>query len=307
MKRLILVLLWLASPASAEFVLQLPLGATEVYSRIEPDQPPLVPITPFADGKVAQVDAPDRIRRTVWQLGGEQTLKNVSGTILRQLESKGYDVLLDCVAKVCGGFDFRFAIEVVDEPAMRVDLRNFRFITARQTVRDTPAYVTFLISRSPVAVYVQMTEYAPTTPDPVTLAEPSPGDTTQTTDPGLPRAGNSATDLRLVLEGLEFEPGSSRVSGDPLGSIAALAARMTEDPDLRVLLVGHSDMSGSLDNNIAVSRARAEAVRQVLIRDHGIDATRLSAHGVGFLVPRATNETEAGRQKNRRVEAVFSR
>lgn len=303
MTRLLALLLLLAAPAQAEFVLQLPLGATEVYSRLEPGLAPQVPTSAFVDGAVQHEKAPDKIRRTVWQLGGEQTLQNVTRTIVGQLESRGYDVLLDCVSAACGGFDFRFAIDVVDEPVMRVDLRQYRFISARQALNDAPGYVTFLISRSPVAVYVQMTEYAPTTPEQVAITAPASADD----DPPDQVAEDVPASVKLVLEGLEFEPGSATITGDPEDAIERLAAILTEDTSLKVLLVGHSDMSGTLKGNIAVSKARANAVLQALVKEHGIDPARLSAHGVGFLSPRASNATEAGRQKNRRVEAVFSR
>ena len=89
--------------------------------------------------------------------------------------------------------------------------------------------------------------------------------------------------------------------------MAALAKKLKTEKNLRVFLVGHSDMSGSLEGNTKISQRRAESVRSALIHDHGIAPGRLEAHGVGFLSHRATNETEAGAQKNRRVEVVFSR
>lgn len=295
--------------SAAEFVLQLPLGAKATYSKVENTLPALVPVGPFESGVVPKVEAPKNIRRTVWVMGGESTVAQVQAGILTQLERAGYDALMFCVAKECGGFDFRFNIDVVDEPMMRVDLRNYRFISAKQTVSENPAYVTFLLSRSPVSVYVQMTEYSPEilgldaaevgTADP--LIEPDP------TATGQALATGSVNDVSMVLEGLEFDIGSTQLGSDPQKSLAALAEKLIADPELKVLLVGHSDMSGSLQGNITISTQRADAVRSALIRDHDIDPARLSAHGVGFLSPRADNATEDGRQKNRRVEAVFSR
>ena len=297
MKRAFFALCLLACPAQAEFVLQLPLGAKEVYSQSEPHLRAQVPSGPFSGGALPRIDAPEQIRRTVWQMGGEQTLQGVLRIIRDQLQSRGYDVVLDCVAAECGGFDFRFAIDVVPEPEMWVDLRRFRFITARQAVIENPGFVTFLISRSPATVFVQMTEYLPT------LANTPAGETP------VAVATAPASDERAstVLEGLEFDSGATGIASDPQGAIADLARIMKDNPDLNVLLVGHSDMSGSLDANVTVSRQRAESVRQLLISEHGVDPDRLSAHGIGFLSPRASNETDAGRQENRRVEAVFSR
>lgn len=287
--------------AAAEFVLQLPLGAKATYSEVETTLPAKVPVGPFVGGALPTEDAPDNIRRTVFAMGGEQTVTEVRSGIAEQLERSGYDEILSCVARDCGGYDFRFAIDVVDEPMMRVDLRDFQFITAKQTVLENPAYVTFLLSKSPVSVYVQMTEYRPTSGDGPLVDTVETGPVTPI---GTPlKIGEVST----VLEGLTFEAGSTTLGADPNGALAALAETLKSDESLKVLLVGHSDMSGSLEGNITVSKKRAESVRNALINDHGISANRLEAHGVGFLSPRATNETDEGAQKNRRVEAVFSR
>ncbi len=288
--------------AQAEFVLQLPLGAKATYSADEDTLPAFVPISTFDSNGVQTESAPNNIRRTVWSFGGEQTLAEVENNILDQLQGSGYDILLFCQSESCGGFDFRFAIDVVDEPDMRVDLRDFRFVSARQSVTEQPAYVTFLLSKSPSSVYVQMTEFSPTALsvqiDQSTAPEENSNSSPQT---------NKTTNFEpYVLEGLEFETGNAQIGADPNGSIAALAERLKQNDTLRVILVGHSDMSGSLDGNIALSEKRAGSVLDVLASDFGIKRSRLSARGVGFLSPRASNETDNGRQKNRRIEAVFS-
>ena len=78
-------------------------------------------------------------------------------------------------------------------------------------------------------------------------------------------------------------------------------------PNLRVALVGHTDTVGGLDTNIALSRARAQSVRDRLISAFDADATRLDAEGMGYLSPIAPNLTEEGRRQNRRVEVILVR
>jgi outer membrane protein OmpA-like peptidoglycan-associated protein len=288
------------SAAKAEFVLQLPLGAKETYSRVETLMSPLVAVSPYVDGGIQTATAPTHIRRSVWAFGGEQTLAEVQTGILAQLNISDYESLFFCQTEDCGGFDFRFAIDVVAEPDMRVDLRDFRFISARQTVSQQPSYVTFLLSKSPETVYVQMTEYRA---DPTQQQQVK-----ETTSPeSVVLQPDDGQDALIVLEGLEFESGSATLGSDPKNALKNLAAVMEQDPLLKVLLVGHSDMSGSLHGNIALSTKRASTIRDILIQKFGIAEERLSAHGVGYLSPRASNETAAGKQKNRRVEAVFSR
>jgi len=71
-----------------------------------------------------------------------------------------------------------------------------------------------------------------------------------------------------------------------------------------VLIVGHSDNQGTLDYNLDLSLSRARAVASDLVASYGIEASRLSGHGVGFLAPIAPNASEEGRGRNRRVELV---
>jgi len=74
---------------------------------------------------------------------------------------------------------------------------------------------------------------------------------------------------------------------------------------MRIALVGHTDTVGGLQGNIALSRERAQAVRQRLIDDYDIAPERVEAEGTGYLAPLATNRTAEGREANRRVEAVL--
>jgi len=85
--------------------------------------------------------------------------------------------------------------------------------------------------------------------------------------------------------------------------LAALAAWLAGNPARRIALVGHTDSQGDLAANVAVSQARAEAVRAILVAQ-GAPAGQIAAEGAGWLAPVASNLTPEGRARNRRVEAV---
>jgi OOP family OmpA-OmpF porin len=85
----------------------------------------------------------------------------------------------------------------------------------------------------------------------------------------------------------------------------ALAAYLAENPARRIVFVGHTDATGSLDANTTVSRARAGAVRAHMIDVLGANPDQIEAAGVGYLSPRAANASPEGRERNRRVEAVL--
>ena len=83
-----------------------------------------------------------------------------------------------------------------------------------------------------------------------------------------------------------------------------MAALLKAQPALKVAIVGHTDSQGTLESNLQLSRARADAVVAALKAQHGVDGARLSAHGLASLAPVASNRDEAGRARNRRVELV---
>jgi OOP family OmpA-OmpF porin len=83
-----------------------------------------------------------------------------------------------------------------------------------------------------------------------------------------------------------------------LNSITTVLAA---NPNLKLEIGGHTDSTGSAAFNEKLSQRRAQAVMDYLVK-HGIDASRLSAHGYGSSMPAASNSTAAGRAKNRRVE-----
>jgi len=111
---------------------------------------------------------------------------------------------------------------------------------------------------------------------------------------------------RTTLQVL-FDFDKSTIKGNYSQDIDALADVMKKYGDLNVTIEGHTDnlnRSKKPDYNKKLSQRRADAVKQYLVEKSGIDAKRLTAIGFGAEKPIASNETEEGRQKNRRVEAA---
>lgn len=91
-----------------------------------------------------------------------------------------------------------------------------------------------------------------------------------------------------------------------MSTLGALADYLKQNPARQVTLVGHTDAVGSLDANIALSKRRARSVMQYLTQELGVSASQVAAEGVGYLAPRASNLTDAGREANRRVEVTLT-
>ncbi len=112
---------------------------------------------------------------------------------------------------------------------------------------------------------------------------------------------------RVVLDGLYFDFDQSTLTAESTPSLETIAAFLKQQSALQFYVVGHTDMTGSLEYNRKLSQERAEAVISSLVEKYGIAKRRLEAHGLGFLAPRANNATEEGRAKNRRVELVLKK
>ncbi|WP_425045703.1 DUF1214 domain-containing protein [Primorskyibacter sp. S87] len=113
-----------------------------------------------------------------------------------------------------------------------------------------------------------------------------------------------AVDGRVAVYGVQFDTGSTSILPGSEDTLAAIAEMMSELPDLKIAVVGHTDNVGGYDSNLDLSKQRADAVVADLINTYGIDSARLFAAGASFLAPIASNETEEGRALNRRVELV---
>lgn len=105
----------------------------------------------------------------------------------------------------------------------------------------------------------------------------------------------------LVLEGVNFETGSSNLTDQSHNTLDRVAASLQAYPTLRVEVAGYTDSRGSLATNRRLSRSRADAVRAYLIA-RGVDPLQLTARGYGPTSPVTSNATESGRARNRRVE-----
>lgn len=107
--------------------------------------------------------------------------------------------------------------------------------------------------------------------------------------------------LKLAEADLRFPSGSAVLPKGELPSLDRIAELLKDHPKLSALIEGHTDNAGPEEINLAVSRARAEAVKQALIA-RGVPEERLTAEGAGEGRPIADNGTAAGRSQNRRVE-----
>lgn len=104
--------------------------------------------------------------------------------------------------------------------------------------------------------------------------------------------------------GLLYDFDSSEIRAEAGRNLQSLAASLKDYPNTEILIVGHTDSAGSDDYNQALSTRRADAAAAYLARQ-GVASSRMHTSGRGELEPVETNDTEAGRQLNRRIEIAI--
>jgi OOP family OmpA-OmpF porin len=301
---LLLALLGSAAPLAAEpLALDAP-GAVTAQRHEGPARVAL-PVGVWREGAVPMAAAEGAVRLEARRLeGGGRTPLQILAPLRAQLDAAGFEVIFECADLECGGFDFRYSLELLPEPAMHVDLGEFHWLTARRAPDDTgqagaAEHVGLIASRSAASGYLHLTHVGPDV---------------GAADPALTLSSRNARDPFLeeltgagsaTLEDLSFATGAASLAGDGPASLEVLADWLGANPEQRVTLLGHTDSRGALDRNIALSEARAAAVRERLVQGLGVDPSQVAVRGLGPEQPRASNDTAEGRRLNRRVEVVL--
>jgi OOP family OmpA-OmpF porin len=109
---------------------------------------------------------------------------------------------------------------------------------------------------------------------------------------------------KVALYGIYFDTGKSTLKPESQSTLKEISKLLTNDPSLKLYVVGHTDNVGMYDSNMKLSIDRAMAVVNALVSQFSVSAERLKACGDGPTAPVATNDTEEGKALNRRVELV---
>ena len=302
----------LAGAARAYEPTALPGTATALFETTSPAASVVLPLGRYMDGSLPQIEVEGQLRRRSWEIGSSgMTTLQILRPLRRELDAQEYEIILDCAAAACGGYDFRYEIPVLPAPEMYVDLFDFRVLTAKREAGGTTEYVYILVSRGRARGFVQVYD----------VVEADPGQPAQTKAIGEPPVAQTAPGpstvaaaglidrLRrtghVVLSDLEFASGADELTDRESQSLATLAEFLKGNPARIIALVGHTDAVGSLDANIALSRRRAASVRATLLNRYGVSGQQVTAHGTGYLAPLSSNLTPDGREMNRRVEAIL--
>lgn len=248
-----------------------------------------------------------KITRTLYRGPKERSTLEILRNYQSALESAGFEILYTCGEKDCG---FLFHWVFYKDREQRIlstetsggafDIpQKLRYLAAKGTVGDRIVHVSVLVAYD--AGFGKLSKQA------VTLVEVIESEAMDTgmvnIDAEAMAKGIDATG-HIAIYGVYFDTNSAEIKAESAPTLTEISKLLTDRPSLKLLVVGHTDNQGDYDYNMGLSGRRAQAVARALSDQHGIDGSRLRSAGVGYLAPVASNDTDAGREKNRRVELV---
>jgi outer membrane protein OmpA-like peptidoglycan-associated protein len=110
--------------------------------------------------------------------------------------------------------------------------------------------------------------------------------------------------MQMTLDDIAFAPGKAALRPEARANLSKVVAFVNQDPKKPIHIEGHTDSRGNANANQLLSQKRAEAVRDALV-SAGVAASRITAIGLGESAPVASNDSDEGRAKNRRVDVVL--
>lgn len=219
------------------------------------------------------------------------------------LEKIGMSVVWSCADTECGDDFASQALELMHLKLENTSESSLGFVNA-----ERPRYLLAKLARAQGDVQVMVIAEDKTDSQRpavfVMIVESKP------MDKGLVTVAATALDQNLintgkaVIYGITFDFDKADIKPESKPQLDQIAKLMNDHADLTLAITGHTDNQGSADYNQKLSQRRADAIVATLVGSYAIAATRLSAQGIGAAAPVASNETDEGRAKNRRVELI---
>lgn len=232
--------------------------------------------------------------RHLYEIQNTSTLK-VYENYKTALTKGGFSFLSQCELTQCGNDEDtqKLGGKISINKNVYNNYRNPYYLLAKKTISDRNVYIALFIGAYETEVAVQQ----------VILEEKSvqTGLITVNADELTQQI---ETDGKALIYGIYFDTGKASIKPESKPTLDAIAELLKKNPSLLLYVVGHTDDTGSVAANLELSKQRAKSVADALVSGYQIAASRLQAEGVGPYAPASNNTSDAGKQKNRRVELV---
>lgn len=249
----------------------------------------------FTDGNSYQVEG--KVTRIRYEAPKDRSTLEIMRNYEDSLKAKGFEVVHACADATCvrgASSPYRMATFAGDGQINYRYGDGVRYLLAKASrpSGDVHAAVFVAASKSGPLVRVIVAEEKPMQGDRIAFVDAS----------AMSKAIGAQG--RVVLYGIQFDYDKAEIRPESRPTLDEIAKFLKAEPGISVVVAGHTDGKGAFDYNVDLSRRRAAAVVADLAGRHGIAAGRLTPFGAGMAAPIASNDDEAGRAKNRRVELV---
>jgi len=257
----------------------------QTYSQVDFDQYPLA--LGVENNRPANIQ---RIEGKVTKIGyvnptGRSALE-IYSNYERALRSSGFEALWSCVGTACGQPMYWHPVNGLTASG---GLRDNRYLAVRGKVDDQIVTIAMAVNTTGTTIHIVESKVMETGLVSASAAELSRG---------IERDGH------ISIYNIYFAVGKADLKAESKAALDEVAQLLKNQPTLKLMVVGHTDSTGDLNMNMKLSSDRAAAVVKALTMTYNIATTRLSHHGVGPLAPVASNRTDEGKVKNRRVDLV---
>ena len=268
------------------------------------------------------IDAAGRRTRMIYVMPAGRSGLEVVRNYQTQLGAQGYKTLFECNADACGeSTDTYYSDSSINFPnflypqdqwkstessphgcAVALRINSPRYAV----MKHETAGVVAILTHTPdiTSAYCDEAAWAARVIATVVVVKPKPIEQAMVKVGADEMSRAMAETGRVALYGILFDTAKAEIKSESKPALDEIAKLLKQEASLKLHVVGHTDSQGALQANFDLSKRRAEAVKVALTRDYGIAAARLTGNGVSSLAPVATNETEEGRARNRRVELV---
>lgn len=241
------------------------------------------------------------LTRITYRAPAERSTLEVVRNYEQALREAGFETIFACAGEECGGRDFNHSA------SPKTYYMGFGEYHAEQR------YVAAKLARSEgdvyASIYVVMNKAGGGADKDralvqLNVVELTPMEERMVVTEASEMQRDLAADGRVAIYGILFDFDADTMRPDSKPQLDEIGKLLADSPQLNVLIVGHTESKGAYDYNLDLSRRRAASVVEALVGEYGVDRARLAPVGVGMAAPVATNRTEDGQARNRRVELV---
>lgn len=265
-----------------------------------------------------------KLTRTVYVLPEGRSALEVVRNYQQMAQEKGGQNLYECKAETCGGdvtsgathgggeqglMNYLFPKSAVSAEgfsnaacAVDMELADLRYAVMKFSANGRDTHVAVLAYTAKDSMYCKALNER--TVAVVATLEAKAREQKMVTLKASEMAQAIASGGKVALYGIYFDFDKAALKPESQPQLAEIAGLLKADGALQLVVAGHTDNQGGAAYNLDLSKKRADAVVAALVSDYGVAPQRLLAQGMGSAAPVASNDDEAGRAKNRRVELV---